>query len=136
MPSAEQGGIPSPENPHKREEHTIYLRAAHFIDGIAAQQIYTDVQRTLRTAQEQGEGWGLAGYNLTDQEAVNWYVAVAGQPPPEALEGKLTTALAAGVEAPLPQEFHDLLTRHQQETPERTMTFDEWLAADEQGDGI
>ena len=94
MSIKEQGSVPSPEKPHKSEEHTAYLRSAHFIDGLASQQVYTDIQSTLRTAQEQGEGWQLAGYHLTNQEDVSWYVAVAGKQPQEALEEKLTTALA------------------------------------------
>ena len=94
MPSKEQGSVPSPEKPHKPEEHTGYLRSAHFIDGLASQQVYTDIQSMLRTAQEQGEGWQLAGYHLTNQEDVSWYVGVAGKQPQEALEEKLTTALA------------------------------------------
>ena len=133
MPSKEQG-VPSPEKPQKPEEHTIYLRAAHFIDGLASQQVYTDIQSTLRTAQAQGEGWQLAGYHLTNQEEVSWYVAVAGKEPSAALEEKLATALAAGVQVSLPEQFHDLVTRHQQEPPESTMTVDEWLAGDEQGE--
>ncbi len=131
MQPKEQGGVPQPENQNKPEVHTVYVRASHFIDGLAAEQTYMDVQRTLRTAQEKGEGWNLAGYHLTNQEDVSWYVAVAGQQPPEPLEEKLTTTLSAGVETPLPEEFNDLLTRHHQDTPESTMTVDEWLAANE-----
>ncbi len=136
MSIKEQGGVPPPEKPNKPEEHTVYLRAAHFIDGLASQQAYMDIQSTIRTAQEKGEGWQLAGYHLTNQEEVSWYVAVAGQQPPVALEEKLSTALAAGVPADLPEAFHDLVTRHQQEPPESTMTVDEWLAADEQADVV
>ncbi len=135
MSLKEQGGV-SPEKPHQPEEHTIYVRASHFIDGLAAEQTYIDVQRTLRTAQEKGEGWNLAGYHLTNQEEVSWYVAVAGKKPPEALGEKLSTALTAGVPAGLPEEFQDLLTRYHQETPASTMAFDEWLAADEQGKSV
>ncbi len=132
MSIKEQGGAPSPENPHTPEEHTVYLiKAAHFIDGRASQQAYMEVQSTIRTARKEGEGWKLSGYHLTSQEDVSWYVAVAGQQPPEPLEEKLTTTLSAGVETPLPEEFNDLLTRHHQDTPESTMTVDEWLAANE-----
>ena len=120
MPSKEQGSVPSPEKPHKPKEHTIYLRAAHFIDGLASQQAYMGIQSTLRTAQEQGEGWHLVGYHLTSQEDVSWYVAVAGKQPPEALEGELTSALSAGVPADLPETFQDLVTRYQ-DTPESTI---------------
>ena len=131
MAPKEQGGVSPLENKNNAEEHTIYVRASHFIDGLAAEQTYIDVQRTLRTAQEKGEGWNLAGYHLTNQEDASWYVAVAGQQPPVPLEEKLTTALTAGVDASLPEEFNDLLTRYHQDTPESTMTVDEWLAADE-----
>ncbi len=131
MPSKEQGGVPSPESPNNPGEQVVYLRAAHFIDGPASQQAYMEVQSTLRTTRERGEGWNLAGYHLTSQEDVNWYVAVAGQQPSEALAEQLATALAAGVPTTLPDAFHDLLIRHNQITPASTMTFDEWLAADE-----
>ena len=131
MPRKEQGGVPSPENSHKPKEHTVYVTASHFIDGLAAEQTYLAVQRTLRTAQKKGEGWNLAGYHLTNQEDVSWYVAVAGTKPPEALEEKLSTALSTGVQAPLPEKFHDLLTRHHQDTRASTMTVDAWLAGDE-----
>ena len=67
---------------------------------------------------------------------MSWYVAVAGKKPPPALDEQLATLLAAGVEAPLPDEFHDLVTRYHQETPESTMSFDEWLAGDEQADAL
>ncbi len=128
MPTKEQGGVPSPENPHTPEERTVYLRATHFIDGIASEQAYGEVQRTLRTARERGEGWDLAGYHLTRQEDVSWYVAVTGQQPPKALAEKLSTALSAGVPTALPDAFHDLLITHNQITPASTMTVDEWLA--------
>ena len=55
--SPKEQGVPSPEKPHKPEEHTGYLRASHFIDGLASQQVYMDIQSKLRTAQEQGEGY-------------------------------------------------------------------------------
>jgi hypothetical protein len=67
---------------------------------------------------------------------MSWYVVVAGQQPPEALEAKLTTALAAGVEASLPEELHTLVTTYHQDTPANTMTFEEWLAAHEQTDTV
>ena len=134
--SRKEQGVPSPEKPQQPEEHTIYLRAAHFIDELASQQVYTDIQSTIRTAQAQGEGWQLAGYHLTNQEDVSWYVAVAGKQPTEVLEEKLTTALAAGVPTDLPEAFHDLVTKHQQDPPESTMTVDEWLATDEQADAV
>ena len=127
MPTKEQGGVP-PENAHKPEEHTVYLHVSHFIDGVASQQAYIEVQSTIRTAREAGEGWNLAGYHLTSQEDVSWYVAVAGKQPPEALAEQLTTALSAGVPTALPDAFHDLLIRHNHITQESTMTFDEWLA--------
>ena len=132
MPSAEQGGVPQPENPHTPEEHIVYVRAAHFIDGLAAEQAYLALQQSIRTAQAQGEGWHVAGYHLTNQADVSWYVAVAGKQPSEALEEKLSNVLAAGVQAPLPEKFHDLLTRYHQDTPASTMTVEAWLGADRQ----
>ncbi len=71
MSTKEQGGVPSSENSHTPEQHVVYLRAAHFIDGPASEQTYREVQRTLRTARERGEGWNLAGYHLTSQEDVS-----------------------------------------------------------------
>ena len=136
MPKKEQGGVPAPENAHNPKGEPVYVRASHFIDGLAAEQTYMDVRHTLRTTQKKGEGWNVAAYHLTSQEDVSWYVAVAGQQPPEVLEEKLSTALAAGVQAPLPEKFHDLLTGYHQETAESTMTVDEWLAADEQRDAV
>ncbi len=136
MPAKEQGGIPSPENPHNPKGEPVYVRASHFIDGLAAEQTYMDVQNTLQTAQKKGEGWNVAAYHLTSQEDVSWYVAVAGKKPSEAIEEKLSTALSTGVHAPLPEKFHDLLTRYHQETAESTMTVDEWLASDEQADAV
>ena len=136
MPSAEQGGVPQPENPHKPEEHIVYVRTAHFIDGLAAQQAYLALQRSIGIAQEQGEGWGLAGYHLTNQEDVSWYVVVAGKQPPETVAEQLSTTLAAGVPATLPEALQDLLTRHHRDTPESAMSVDEWLAADEQADAV
>ncbi len=132
MPSAEQGGVPQPENPHTPEGHIVYVRAAHFIDGLAAEQAYLVLQQSIRTAQEEGKGWHLAGYHLTNQEAVSWYVAVVGTQAPEGLEEQVSTALAAGVEASLPEEFHDLLTRYHPETPASTMSVEAWLGADRQ----
>ena len=136
MSPKEQRRVPSPEKPPQPEEHRIHVKAAHFMDGLASLQVYTDIQSSLRTAQEQGEGWHVAGYHVTNQENVSWYVAVAGKQPPAALDEKLATALDAGVPADLPEEFNDLVTRHQQDTPESTMTVDEWLAADEQADAV
>ncbi len=131
MSTKEQGGTPSPENPHKPEERTVYLRASHFIDGRASEQAYMEVQSTIRTAREEGEGWNLSGYHLTSQEDVSWYVAVAGQPPPKLLAEQLSAALGAGIPTDLPDAFHDLLITHNQITPESTMTVEEWLTADE-----
>ncbi len=136
MSTKEQGGVPPPESSHKPEEHTVYLRASHFIDGRASQQAYMDVHRTIRAAQENGEVAHLAGYHLTSQEDVSWYVAVAGQHPPEPLAEQLSTALAAGIPTALPDAFHNLLIRHNQITPASTMTVDEWLAADEKDERV
>ena len=127
MSPKEQRRVPSPENPQQPEEHTIYVKAAHFIDGLASQQAYTDIQSTLRTAQEQGEGWNLAGYHLTSQEDVSWYVAVAGQQPLVALAEKLAIALTAGVSTSLPEAFHDLLIKHNLINPVSTIIFEDML---------
>ena len=131
MPKKEQRGVPSPEHSQNSKEQTVYVRASHFIDGLAAEQTYVAVQNTLQTAQKEGEGWNVAAYHLTSQEDVSWYVAVAGKKPSEAIEEKLSTALSTGVHAPLPEKFRDLLTRYHQDTPESTMTVDAWLAGDE-----
>ncbi len=61
---------------------------------------------------------------------------MAGEQPPKTLAEQLTTALSSGVPTVLPDAFHDLLITHNQITPASTMTFDEWLAADEQADAV
>ncbi len=136
MPAPEQTGVPRPENQNKAEEHTVYLRAAHFSDGLASQQAYIDIQRTIRTAQASGEVAYLTEYHLTSQEDVRWYVAVVGRKPPDGLATKLASALSAGVQTALPEEFEELVTRYHTDTPASTMTVEEWLTAAEQGEHV
>jgi hypothetical protein len=133
MPSPEQGGVP-PEKPSEPEEHTVYLKAACFVDGMASQRAYIAIHQTIRVAQQAGEVRSLAGYHLTDQDKVRWYVAVVGEQPNKTLEAAFSSALARGEPGDLPRHFQDLLTRHYANTREEAMTLDEWLAADGQGD--
>ena len=126
MSSPEHQGVPQPENPDKPAEHTVFLRATHFIDGQASQQAYTKVNDLIRHAQRQGQGWGISAHYLTNPENVSWYVAVVGRQPDEGIAGAVQTALDQGIPQTLPEAFTELLTRHYQDSPD-TRTLEEWL---------
>ncbi len=117
---------------HTEAEPTSYLKAARFDDGELSQHVYFGIHRAIRRAQRAGEVTDLAAHHLTDQEAVHWYVAVVGQHPPHALDETLSTALAQGEQAPLPEQFVALVTRYRPDRRSDTMTLDEWLAGSNQ----
>ena len=116
---------------HNEAEPPRYLKAARFADGELSQHVYVGIHSAIRRAQRAGEVTDLAAHHLTDQEAVQWYVAVVGQHPPHAVDETLSTALAQGEQAPLPEPFGALLTRYRRDRRSDSMTFDEWLAVDD-----
>jgi hypothetical protein len=96
--------MPSPEgeprsghdqSPRREDEPIPYYRAARFVEENLAARVYAEVQDTIH-----GTPCDLSAYRLLIDRVP--HVTVVGAPPPDALDQRLTAALAAGEAADLP----------------------------------
>ena len=98
MPSPERGPGGPPEEPRRDEQDPApYHRTACFADEIVARRVYVAVQDTLFATPCDVSAFRF----LLNQEP---HVAVLGTPPPDDLDARLQSFLAAGEPATLPQE--------------------------------
>src|SRR5436190_19157691 len=87
----------------RKQEPPAYIRAARFPNAPTSERAYFETQEAIYTAPE----CDLSSFRLRLSE--RWHVVVLGDSPPEELERRLRTILAAGEPTPLPAEILKLL---------------------------
>jgi hypothetical protein len=106
--------MPSPESRPggggHEQEPVLYYRAARFPSEKPAGRAYRAAQESVFAEREQTD---LSVYRLALNR--DWYVTVLGEPPPAALEAKLTGILARGEPATLPEDLLQVLAERRRE---------------------
>lgn len=106
---APHGGGPEDQRSSERER-VPYVRAARFPSERAAGRVYSQAQNALFTE----PACDLSVYRFALDQV--YHVAAVGDPPPEALDRRLSTILAAGTAVTLPPEvLGQLVARRQQQ---------------------
>ena len=126
MPSPEHGPTGPPAQPRRHEQGPVpYHRTARFADEMLARRVYAAVQDTLFATP-----CDVSAYRfLLNQEP---HVAVLGEPPPDDLDERLQSLLAAGEPATLPPEVLAALGERRRQMSRRGP----WTEARDVGSGF